>query len=343
MKFETKIEKKEKSIVEVKVTMPFSEVEKNIKTVEDQLVETTEVEGFRKGKAPKDMVLKKFGKDKILQEASSITINETFPEILKKEKIQLIGYPAISVTKLAEGNDFEFTMELTVYPEVNLPDYKKIAKGIKKEIREVKDEEIHKVVKNLLDMQNNIKKGKLTEEEQKDFKEDTELSEDFIKQMGPFKTVAEFEKQIKEDLHKEAEMQAISEHRGKIAEAILKEIKMEIPELLVNAEVDKILAQLKDDVQMSGSTFEDYLKKEGKDEVTIRDHFKKEGEKRAQIEIVLKEIAKAEKISPDQKEVQKQVEQIAQTYKDVEFENIKLYVENIMVNDAVMKFLEEQK
>lgn len=343
MKFETKVENKEKSIVEVKVTMPFSEVEKNIENVEKQLVESTEIEGFRKGKAPKEMVVAKLGGDKILQEASSMTINEAFPEILKKEKIKIIGYPAISVTKLAEGNDFEFTMEITVYPEVKLPDYKKLAKGVKKEVRDVKDEEIEKVIKNLLEMQNNMKKGSLSEEEQKDFKEETELTEDFIKQLGPYTKVEEFKKQVKDDLHKEAELQAVSEHRGKIAEAILEELKIEVPELLVNAEIDKILAQLKDDVQMSGSSFEDYLKKEGKDEVTIREHFRGEAEKRAKIEIVLKEIAKEEKISPDEKEVQKQVEQIAQTYKDVDLENIKLYVENIMVNDAVMKFLEEQK
>jgi trigger factor len=130
MKFETKIEKKEKGIISVKVKMSFTEVEKKREDVVKDFANNTEIEGFRKGKAPVEVVEKKIGEAKIIQEASQKVINDVFPEILKKEKIQIIGYPSISVTKLAPGNDFEFTIEMTTYPEVKLPDYKKIAKGV---------------------------------------------------------------------------------------------------------------------------------------------------------------------------------------------------------------------
>ena len=349
MKFETKIEKKDKGIMAVSVTLPFAEVEKNKETVIENLVKNVEIEGFRKGKAPKETAIAKIGEGKILQEASQETINQVFPEILKKEKLQIIGYPSISVTKLAPGNDFEFEVEMAVYPEVSLPDYKKIAKAIKKDkIEKVSDDEIAKVEKNLLDMQNHMahqhdqKEGeKCDHDHDHDQKEVTELTDDFVKQLGPFENVADFKKKLTEDLAKEKEAQVISKHRGEIAEGILKELKMDLPELLVNAELDKITAQMQDDMQRQGQDFEEYLKKEGKNKEEIREQYRGEAEKRAKIEVVLKEIFKAEKLELDKAEMQKQVDGIAAAYGEENLENVKLYVENTMMNDATMKYLEK--
>jgi trigger factor len=345
MKFETKIEKKEKGIISVEVKMPFTEVEKKREEVVKQFADSVEIEGFRKGKAPVEIVEKKIGEAKILQEASQKVINDIFPEILKKEKIQIIGYPSISVTKLAPGNDFEFSIEMTTYPEVKLPDYKKIAKGIKKDKAKVGDEDIKKVEENLLAMQNQMAHGKHEHKdgEKCEHKEDKELTDDFVKQLGPFKNVSEFREKLKEDLQKEKEAQVTSKHRGDIAEKILKELKMDIPEILVNAELDKIMAQIQDDVEKSGKEFSKYLEEEKKDKVQLRDSFREEGEKRAKIEIVLKEIAQKEKIKVDKKKVEEQVENLTKVHGEEKTENIRLYVQNIMINEDVMKFLESQK
>ncbi len=326
--------------------MPFEEVKKSKEDVIDRLVKNVEIEGFRKGKAPRETAIAKIGEGKILQEASQETINKVFPEILKKEKLQMIGYPSITVTKLAEGNDFEFTLEMAVYPEVKLPDYKKIAKGIKKDkVSDVDEKEIAKVEKNLLDMQNHMAHQHDHKEGEKcdhDHNEITELTDDFVKQLGPFENVADFKKKLKEDLKKEKEAMAISKHRGEIAEGILKELKLDLPEMLVNAELDKIVAQMQDDIQKQGLDFDEFLKKEGKNKEEFREAYREEAEKRAKIEVVLKEIFKAEKLKVDKKEMEKQVEAIAKAYGDENLENIKLYVENVMMNDEAMKFLENQ-
>lgn len=323
--------------------MPFTEVEKKKEDVVKDFADNAEIEGFRKGKAPIKVVEKKIGEGKIIQEASQKVINDVFPEILKKEKIQIIGYPSISVTKLASGNDFEFTIEMTTYPEVKLPDYKKIAKGVKKDEVKVGDEDIKKVEDNLLAMQNQMAhQGHEHKEGEKcDHKEATELTDNFVKQLGPFKDVLEFKKKLKEDLKKEKEAQVISKHRGDIAEKILAELKMNIPEILVNAELDKIMAQVKDDIQKNGKDFKKYLEEQKKDEVQLRDSFRGEGEKRAKIEVVLKEIARKEKIEVDKKKIEEQVENIVKAHGEENLENIKLYVQNIMINEEVMKFLEK--
>ncbi len=254
MKFTSKINKKEKGIVEINISMPFSEVSTKKETTIERMVENAEIEGFRKGKAPKDVVVEKIGENKILQEVSQTVINEVFPQILEKEKLQIIGYPAISVVQLKEGEDFKFNIQMTVYPEISLPDYKKIAKAIKKESKKVDDQEVEKVEKNLVEMQNSMHRQTCPEGDkcEEKCKQVEKLTDDFVKQLGPFKTVAEFKKKVKQDLEQEAKAREIADHRSAIAEKIIAEMKIEMPEILITAEIDKMIAYLKDDLIRQG-------------------------------------------------------------------------------------------
>ena len=344
MEFKTKVENKEKGIVAVTVTMPFEKVSEKKEKTFKKLAENIEVEGFRKGNVPEKIVKEKISDEAVLQESAQEVINEVFPEVLKNEDLQIIGFPAINVTKLAEGNDFEFVIEMTVYPKVELPDYKKIASGIKVEKQEVSEEDLKAVEKNVLDMLNHQahheehgsehKEGEKVEEKYK------ELTDELVGKIGPFKTVEEFKEQVKKDLIQEADVRAIMDKRGKIAEAILEETDMEVPEILVNAELDKILAQLRDDIQKHGLDWKTYLETSKKTEQDIKEEYRNEAEKRAKMEVILKEIFKAEKLELNKEEVEKQIAQIKAMHQDVDDENIRLYVENILINEEVMKFLE---
>ena len=163
-------------------------------------------------------------------------------------------YVSISVTKLAKDNDFEFKILLTVYPEVNLPDYKKIAKESKKESPVVGEDDVKKAMKNLLTMQDQMQhQGHDHKEgESCNHQESTELTDDFVSKIGPFKNVDEFTVQMKKDLKSQKENEVIGKHRELIVNNIIEKIDLEIPELLINAELDKIIAQMKDDVQKHG-------------------------------------------------------------------------------------------
>jgi FKBP-type peptidyl-prolyl cis-trans isomerase (trigger factor) len=77
-----------------------------------------------------------------------------------------------------------------------------------------------------------------------------------------------------------------------------------------------------------------------KTEDNIRDEYRNEAEKRAKFEIVLKEIFKSEELKINMEDMEKQVQNIAQMHQDVDLDNVRLYVENIMMNEEVMKFLE---
>ena len=344
MNFKTEINKKEKSIVEVKVTTDFSEVEKKKDEAFKKLAENLEVEGFRKGHVPENIIKEKISNDLVLKEAAQLVINDLFPQILEKEKLQIIGFPAINVTKLAEGNDFEFSIEATVYPKVELPDYKKIAKEVKVETKEITEEDFKAVEKNVLDMLNHQahheKNGGEHKEGEKIEEVYKELTDELVGKIGPFKTVAEFKEQVMKDLKTEAETRAQMEKRGQIAERILEETDFDVPEILVNAELDKIVAQLKDDVMRHGIDWKQYLETSKKTEKDIKEEYRNEAEKRAKMEIILKEIFKAENLTLNKEEVEKQIENIKAVHKDVDENNIRLYVENVMMNEEVMKFLE---
>src|SRR5690606_7983206 len=101
-----------------------------------------EIDGFRKGKAPLDMVKKHVGELRIFEEASQRAIQEIIPTILIEEKVDAITLPHVHLTKIAIGQPVEFRMHFFVMPTIELADYKMIAKGIEKEKVELKDEEV---------------------------------------------------------------------------------------------------------------------------------------------------------------------------------------------------------
>lgn len=270
MKFKTKIEKKDKGLVLIDVSLDFQEVEKKKKDALAKMAQDIKIDGFREGKVPADVLEKQIGENAILQEAAQLAINEVFPEILKKEKLHMLGYPAISVTKLAAGNDFEFKVELTIYPEITLPDYQNIVAKIKRDKVAVNNDDLKKVEKNILNLYNRQQSGpkhtcgdssckidhssKSKTEEKPEIKkpEAQELTDEIVKTFGPFESVDDFKKKMEGDLKREKENQVIGQHRQKIMEAILEKTEFSVPEILINVELDKMIAYMKEEVQKHG-------------------------------------------------------------------------------------------
>jgi len=115
----------------------------------ENLAKDLEINGFRKGKVPKEIAEKHLEASKIWEEAAILAIKKNYNDILEKENLKVIDRPQITITKLAPENDFSFKAKVTVLPEIILPDnYKKLAQEIlKKDIEsEVTDEEIQEVL-----------------------------------------------------------------------------------------------------------------------------------------------------------------------------------------------------
>ena len=127
---ERKITKLEHSHVQVDVVVD----EKTWKDAQDKafnkLAENVTVDGFRKGKAPKDLVRKRIDGMKVLDEAINSLLPKIYNEILTEDKIQPFARPQVDVTKVSD-TELEVKFVLVTAPEVKLGKYKgfEIGKG----------------------------------------------------------------------------------------------------------------------------------------------------------------------------------------------------------------------
>ena len=123
-----KINKLEKSKVEIISSIEAKYFESFRKKALENINNEITIDGFRKGKVPENILITKVGEMNILEEMAELAISEAYPKILVEEKIDAIGRPEINITKIAKDNPLEFKVITAVIPEVKLADYKKIAK-----------------------------------------------------------------------------------------------------------------------------------------------------------------------------------------------------------------------
>ena len=104
------------------------------------------IEGFRKGAAPKDVYLKKYGVESLYGEAINEAINVAYKELLETNDLHPIIEPAVDVTGISDGSViFKFT--IITKPEVKLASYKDL--GVKKEKAKVSKEELNSEIETL--------------------------------------------------------------------------------------------------------------------------------------------------------------------------------------------------
>ena len=104
-----------------------------------------------------------------------------------------------------------------------------------------------------------------------------------------------------------------------------------------------MLAAIKDDIARMGLEYKAWLEHSGKSEADMRTEMHDDAVARARADVVLKKIASEESITPDQDQVASQMSAIKEVHPDIPEENIRSYLENIYLNEATLKFLEEQK
>ena len=137
-------------MIEIKL-LPNSEVEiigeisaeifmSGRKTAVKEISDNAEMDGFRKGKIPEDILIKNSGMQVVLEKMAVIALEKEYPKIISEHKIRAIGRPEITLTKLAEHNPLGFKVTTSVLPEITLPDYKGIAKKIMAKKEEVSEE-----------------------------------------------------------------------------------------------------------------------------------------------------------------------------------------------------------
>ncbi|MDD5464091.1 MAG: trigger factor [Candidatus Moranbacteria bacterium] len=144
----SEIKKMPESEIEVAVSVSWDEWKKYIDQAAVDYSKEIKIQGFRAGKAPRDMVEKKVGTAALLDAAAQKAVQATFPKVVVEKKIEAIGKPKAEIVKLAEGNDLEYKVIVSVIPEVSMKPWKsgveKVNKEYSKKNAEVTAEDVEK-------------------------------------------------------------------------------------------------------------------------------------------------------------------------------------------------------
>ena len=343
------------------------------------------VPGFRKGKAPRNVIENMYGKFVFVEDALDIVFPEMYDAAIKENDLKPVGRPEMTdMSEYNRGAEMSFTVEVFVRPDVTLGEYKGLTAEVEPK-HVVEDEEIDeriqqqlKAASRTLDVTDRtvdyndtvnldyagtvdgvafeggtaqgqtltIGSGQFIpgfEEqmvgmaigEEKDLQvkfpeqyhseqlagadavfhvkvnsitmtEVPELDDDFAQDKG-FDTVDEYRASIVKELEERAERNFNVSVENALIEAAVANATMEIPEPMIEEQVNYILRDMEYRMMYQGLRMEDYLKYTGQTREQLAEQYKGEAENRVKIELVLEAIRKAEGLEPNEEEVDEQI------------------------------------
>jgi trigger factor len=131
-----------KSQIEIEFELTADEFKDHFEHAIEHLKSHIKVDGFRAGKAPASMVEEKIKPEALLMEAGDHAVQHVYSDYIRESKLEPVGQPEVSIVKIAKGSPFIFKAVITVLPDVELPNYKEIAKAVKGREISVTEEEI---------------------------------------------------------------------------------------------------------------------------------------------------------------------------------------------------------
>lgn len=131
----------------LKITAPAAVVNDGFKKAVAKIANNVNIPGFRKGKAPRNIIEMHYGKEAVKQEAFEIVANKAYSDALDQEKLIPVSDPKVEESTFEEGKDMELTIKVTLKPEPELGEYKGL--HVEKEAVEVTDEAVEDAVNEL--------------------------------------------------------------------------------------------------------------------------------------------------------------------------------------------------
>ena len=388
---------------EVVIKIEGEEWKKALDKAFKKLNKEAKIDGFRPGKAPKEVYIKKYGMTSLYMEAAESCLNEAYEMMLKENGDDVIvAQPEINLSAVTDDY-VEFKFNLTLKPEVKLGKYKGL--DVKKEEVKVTKKEVSEAIEQMRQryMENIDKEGKVANgdvavidfegfkdgvafdggkgedyslkigsntfipgfEEQiigmekgeekdinltfpddyhaedlkgqevvfkvkvKEIKEQKlpELDEDFFQDLGMegINSKEDLEKQVEENIKVRKEADANNKYIDDLLACAAKNTKIDIPEVMIEEEIDRILKQYEENLKMQGITLEMFYKFTNSDEQALRDQMQEEAKNRVTYRLMLEEIANEEKIEVTDEEAETEATNLATRYQMDKDEFLKLF------------------
>lgn len=158
------VEKLEKNMAKLTIEVSAEELEKALESAFQKNKNKISVPGFRKGKVPRQMIEKMYGKEIFYEDAANALIPEAYEKALDECEEDIVSSPSIDVVQIEAGKPFIFTAEVALKPEVKLGKYKGVT--IDKADTAVTDEEVDAEINK--ERENNARNIEVTDRAVKD-------------------------------------------------------------------------------------------------------------------------------------------------------------------------------
>ena len=411
-------EKTEKNVVSFEFSASAEEFKAATFKAYKKNVGKINIQGFRRGKAPKAIIERYYGKEVFYEDAVNIILPDAYDKAIKEQNIDAVAQPEIDVKEISEDKGVVFTAKVAVKPEFELGQYKgvKVKKVIHKttekeinaeieRVRErnarlinVEDRAIEKDDTAVIDFEGFVDgkafdggKGENYElkigsgqfipgfEDQligKNIGEDVvvsvkfpedyhaeelkgkdaefkvkihaikkqelpELDDEFAKDVSEFDTFEEYKADVTKKLKESNKNRSKQEYENKVLEAVAEGTEIDIPQAMIDANVDGSIRDFAMQMQYQGIDMGQYMKMTGMTMDALRAQFLPEAEKKVKMSLILEKVAKVEGLEVTDEEVEAEYKSIADANK-MKIEDVKKYLkaEDVKENKLTQKTVE---
>lgn len=324
-----------KSQIDIQITMPWADMQAKWDEVFGKAAAEIEIPGFRKGQAPVNIV-----EPRILPQVQQDALKQIMPaaliEALAGSTYVPIDYPQYNVTAFQKGGELKFNARVTIKPEVKVGNYK-VVNASRPQIKSVTDEEVEKIIADLFNRWkvrqpvqsantptpqgaggsmsfNGSAMGSTSSPQVQPAVAQpgpavTAPNDEFAKQMGA-NTLQELKTKIKTDLEAEAKYNNELDYEESILQEVEKVTNVDIPEVLIQDELARMLLSLQRNVSDRGLLMEEYLKGQKKTIEQLKAEWRPQAERNVRMELGLSEIARTENVNITDEELQQEVDKI---------------------------------
>lgn len=317
-----------KSQVDVEVIMPWADIQPKWDETFNKFATEVEIPGFRKGQAPTNII-----EPRILPQVQQEALKQIMPaaliEALQGTTYVPIDYPQYNVTAFTRGGELKFTARITIKPEVKVGNYK-VVNAKRPPMKGADVTETDKVLADLFsrwqarqpvqpsNTQPNTGAGGSMSFNNASGAQPavaqagaaiTAPNDDFAKAMGA-NSLAELKEKIKADLEAEAKYNNELDYEESILQEVEKITNVDIPEVLIQDELARMLLSLQRNVSDRGLLMEEYLKGQKKTVEQLKAEWRPQAERNVRMELGLSEIARQENVSISDEELQAEVDKI---------------------------------
>lgn len=393
-------DKRDKNKVYFNVDVDWKDFEPKIDEAYKKIRSKFNIPGFRKGKVPKMIIEQNYGVQVFYDEAINILLQEIYPKALEELDLKVVDQPDVDVKDFKENENINFTFEVEVVPEFELPNFEEI------EVEDVKEEFDKEVVTNEIERLRNenarytiiedrkTKKGDIVKldfkgyvdneafqgGEAKDYeleigsnsfipgfenqlvdraigeefdvnvkfpeeyhaedlkgkdakfictineikvKELPELDDNFASDVSEFDTLKEFKADLRKKLKAQFNEMIDAQRENKVLDKVIEETKFDVPNRMIEDEVENELRNFQYRLQAQGLNYEDYKKYTGNTDEEIKETFKEPAEKRVKLGLILEKYAQENKLKATKRDYDKELDKLAEMYKAEDKEEFK--------------------